>query len=155
MATYIKFDGIDGDVTAAGFEKFIEVLQFSWGVTQTGTLASGSGAGTGRTSFQDFHFQHNVDRASPKLMQACALGTQISTAEVDFLKTGASTPYLKIRLQNVLITGLEFSGSGDLVAAEDVGFTFGKIEYDFTPQRADGSLDSVINVQLDLRALGG
>ncbi len=32
MPIYLKYDGIDGDVTAEGHEKWIELNSFQWGV---------------------------------------------------------------------------------------------------------------------------
>ena len=38
----------------------IEVLS-SWGVSQTGTMSSGGGAGSGKATFHDFVITHHLD----------------------------------------------------------------------------------------------
>ena len=43
MAIYMKWDGIDGAVTTQGFEKWIELSSFQWGVGRAiGTAARGA-----------------------------------------------------------------------------------------------------------------
>ena len=43
MAIYMKWDGIDGAVTTQGFEKWIELNSFQWGVGRAiGTAARGA-----------------------------------------------------------------------------------------------------------------
>ena len=43
MAVYMNWDGIDGAVTTKGFEKWIELSSFQWGVGRAiGTAARGA-----------------------------------------------------------------------------------------------------------------
>ena len=56
MPIFMQFDpAIKGEATAKGFEGQIDIESFSWGLTQTGSLATGGG-GAGKASFQDIHF---------------------------------------------------------------------------------------------------
>src|SRR4051794_13772520 len=108
MPIYMKFDSIDGEATAKNHEKWIEVLSFSWGMTQSGGIASGGGSGAGRASFQDLHFIQKTQASSPKLLDACARGEHIKEALLTFIKgEGAQggTEYLKIKLEEVLVSG--------------------------------------------------
>ena len=82
MPIYMKFDSIDGESTAKNHEKWIEVLSFSWGVTNARTSASGGGGGAGKASFQDLHFIQKTQSSSPKLLKACATGEHIKEATI-------------------------------------------------------------------------
>jgi type VI secretion system secreted protein Hcp len=156
MPIYMKFDSIDGDVTAKGFEKSIEVLSFSWGVTNQ-VSASGSGGSAGRASFQDLHFVQKTGSASPKLIEAGATGQSQKEATMTFIKAGSSDnpqAYLQIKMNDVLISGFQTAGAEGAendVPTDEVSLNFAKIEYDFTPQNTDGSLGAVIPFNFDLK----
>ena len=67
---FLKLDGIEGESKADKHTNEIDVLSFSWGATQTGTFASGTGGGgAGKVSMQDFHFTMEHSKASPALMR--------------------------------------------------------------------------------------
>ncbi len=53
---FLKIKGIDGESTDKALPNQIELLSFSWGAMQTGSSGHGTGAGTGKVNFQDFHF---------------------------------------------------------------------------------------------------
>jgi type VI secretion system secreted protein Hcp len=157
MPIYLKFDSIDGDVTAKGFEKSIEVLSFSWGVTNSGSIATGSGGGAGKASFQDLHFVQKTGSASPKLIESGVTGQAIKEATMTFIKAGSSDnpqAYLQIKMNDVLISGFQTAGAEGAendIPTDEVSLNFAKIEYDFTPQNTDGSIGAVIPFNFDLR----
>ena len=51
---FIKFDGIKGESIDAKHKDEIDVESWSWGETHAVADPSGSGAGTGKVSMQDF-----------------------------------------------------------------------------------------------------
>ena len=134
---FLKLDGIDGEVSAAGFEKWIEVMSFSWGVTNAGTGASGGGGGAGKASFQDLHFESPTSKASPNLMLACATGKHIQSALLTLRKAGGSdnsAQFMKIRLDDVLISSYQNAGAeqGDDRPLDGVSLNFVKIDFLYT-----------------------
>jgi type VI secretion system secreted protein Hcp len=136
---FLKLDGIDGEVAAKGFEKWIEVMSFSWGASNAGSSASGGGGGAGKVSFQDIHFTSSLSKASPKLMLACASGQHIKSAILSLRKaggdaTGAENVFLKFELEDVLVSSFQEAGAeqGDDRPAEDVSLNFVKIEMTYT-----------------------
>ena len=46
---FLKLDGIDGESVPEGYEKWIEVLSFSWGASNTAGRAAAAAAGPGRS----------------------------------------------------------------------------------------------------------
>ena len=48
---FLKIDGIKGESLDDKHKDEIDVLSFSWGVSQTGTLAYGGGGGEGKATF--------------------------------------------------------------------------------------------------------
>ena len=57
-------------------------------MTNAGSMAHGSGGGEGKATFHDLSFVHNIDKASPVLMQACATGAHLKEATITHRKAG-------------------------------------------------------------------
>jgi type VI secretion system secreted protein Hcp len=135
---FLKLDDVNGEVQDSQFEKWIEVDSFSWGASQTGTSASGGGGGAGKVSFQDLHITKKTDTSSAALFQKCASGEHFQKCQLYVRKaggdaSGASSVFLKIELDDVLVSGVQFEGAtqGDDRPAEDVTLNFAKILYEY------------------------
>ena len=63
---FAKIGDIKGESLDSKHKDEIEVLSFSWGVTNTGAKAAGGGGGEGKATFQDISFVHHIDKASPR-----------------------------------------------------------------------------------------
>src|SRR3954463_6647277 len=72
---YLFIDGISGPSTSLA--DHIDVLSFSWGVSQTavyGAGASGKEAKAGRAGFSNLTIMKVLDKTSPLLCDHCASG---------------------------------------------------------------------------------
>src|SRR5262245_47700891 len=97
--TFLKIGTIKGESKDAKHASEIDVLSWSWGVSQTGTMAHGGGGGAGKANFNDFNFMHSVDKASPNLMLACATGEHIKEGTLVSRKAGKEQQeYLIIKM---------------------------------------------------------
>ena len=153
MATdiFAKLGDIKGESLDDKHKDEIELLSWSWGVTNAVRVA-GSGGGQGKASFHDLSFTHKIDKASPVLMQACATGVHLKEATITHRKAGkGQQEFLIIKMNDVIITGVADSESHD-GSAETVSLTFAKIDLEYKPQKADGSLDAGIHFKYDLKA---
>jgi len=153
---FAKIGDIKGESVDDKHKDEIDVMSFSWGVTQTGTLAHGSGGGEGKAQFNDFNFTHNVDKASPALFLSCASGTHIKDATITVRRAGEgkeNQDYLILKMTDVLISSSQTGGSsGQDRPTESVSMAFAKIEFTYKPQKPDGSLDAPITTGWDLKA---
>ena len=150
---FAKIGDIKGESQDSKHKDEIDVLSWSWGVTQTGSIAHGGGGGAGKASFQDFHFTHHVDKASPVLLKACATGEHLKEATITVRKAGkGKLDYLIIKMTDVIITSVALGGEGDgATTAESVAFQFAKVDLEYKPQKADGSLDAGVHFKYDLK----
>jgi type VI secretion system secreted protein Hcp len=153
--TYVKIDGIPGESTSKGFEKQIEIMNFSLGVSNTHTIGSATGGGgSGRASFHSFSLMKKTDKTSPILFSECASGLHIKTIVVTMRKTGGKVPinFLVYTFTDCAIDSVQWSGSagGDDSPTESVSFGYGKVEVQYTPQKADGSPDAAVMKMWDL-----
>jgi len=131
----------------------IEVLSYSWGVTNAGSMAHGSGGGEGKATFHDMSFTHLVDKASPVLMQTCATGTHLKEATITHRKSGkGQQEYLVVKMNDVIVTGVSHGGSHEGSTMENVSLAFGKVALKYKPQKADGSLEAGVFFKYDLKA---
>jgi type VI secretion system secreted protein Hcp len=148
---FAKLGDIKGESLDDKHKDEIEVLSWSWGVTNPVSLA-GSGAAIGRAHFHDLSFTHKIDKASPVLMQACATGVHLKEATITHRKAGkGQQEFLVIKMNDVIITALADADSGD-TSTETVSLAFAKINVEYKPQKADGSLDAGIHFKYDLKA---
>jgi type VI secretion system secreted protein Hcp len=150
---FAKLGDIKGESLDAKHKDEIEVLSYSWGVTNAGSMGHGTGGGEGKATFHDLSFVHNIDKASPVLMQSCATGTHLKEATITHRKAGKEQhEYLIVKMNDVIITGVTHGGSGDGGQSENVSLSFAKVALEYKPQKADGSLDAGIHFKYDLKA---
>ena len=154
VSIFARLGTIKGESQDAKHKDEIEVLSWSWGVSQSGTMAHGGGGGEGKASFHDFKITHHVDKASPVLMKACATGEHLKDSTITVRKAGkGQQEYLVITMTDVLVTSVSttVSAEGD-TDVEGVALTFAKVDLEYKPQKADGSLDVGVHFKYDLKA---
>jgi len=150
---FLKIDGIAGESVAAGHQKEIDVVSFSWGFLRKGAPHPGGGAGAAKASIEDFTIVKHVDAASPALVRALLEGRTIKSAVFVLQRAGGAkggTEMIKITLENVQVTDIKVSGDGAQVPSESVALKFGKLTYDYTPIDAKGGAGPTISVTWDL-----
>ena len=150
---FLKIKGIDGESTDKSHGKEIDILSWSWGASNAGSHSSGGGGGAGKVSFQDFSFAMRVNKASPKLLLSCASGDHIPEALLTCRKAGKTQQeYLKIKFSEIHITSFQTGGSqGEVVPVDSISISFGKMEYEYYPQKADGSLDAKVPIHWSVK----
>ena len=150
---FAKIGDIKGESLDAKHKDEIEVLSFSWGVTSTGATATGGGGGAGKATFQDLSIVHKIDKASPLLMRACATGAHLKEATITHRKAGKNQQaYLIVKMNDIIITGVTDGDASGQAGSETVSLAFAKIDLEYKPQKADGSLDTGIHFKYDLKA---
>ena len=150
---FAKIGNIKGESLDSKHKGEVELLSWSWGVAQSGTMAYGGGGGEGKASFHDFNFTHHIDKASPVLLKACATGEHIKEATITVRKAGkGQQEFLIIKMNDVIITSVDLSGTGDAPAsAAHVALQFAKVDLEYKPQKADGSLDAGVHFKYDIK----
>ncbi len=153
---FLKIKGIEGESHDHKHKNEIDVLSFSWGETQTGTHAGGGGGGAGKVSMQDFHFVMKTNKASPKLLLACATGEHIGEALLVCRKAGKEQQeFMKIKFYDLLVSSYQTGGSstGDEIPMDQISLNYAKIEYAYQEQQIDGTLGGPIKAGYDLKSM--
>ena len=55
-------------------------------------------------------------------------------------------------MNDVIITGVVHGGSSGAAGSETVSLAFAKVDLEYKPQKADGSLDAGIHFKFDIKA---
>jgi type VI secretion system secreted protein Hcp len=152
---YLYVDGIAGPSTSK--TGFIDVLSFSWGVSQTavyGAGASGKEAKAGRADFSNLTIMKVLDKTSPLLFDHCATGNILDKVYIVYDKPvgDKQDDYFRIFIKDALITSVQLSGSNEN-PTESVSFAFQGVEVAYKPEKDDGSLDAAISKGYDLALL--
>jgi type VI secretion system secreted protein Hcp len=151
--TFAKLGDIKGESLDDKHKDEIEVLSFSWGVSNAGSMSFGSGGGEGKATFHDLSFVHKVDKASPVLMQTCATGAHLKEGTITVRKAGkGQQEFLIIKMNDVIVTSVSHGAAGGDGATENVSIAFAKVAVEYKPQKADGSLDAGIHFKYDMKA---
>jgi len=155
MATdiFAKLGDIKGESQDAKHKDEIEVLSYSWGVSSSGSISTGAGGGAGKATFKDLSIVHAIDKASPLLLQACATGTHLKDATITHRKAGkGQQEFLVVKMNDIIITSVSHGASADQPSAETVSLAFAQVDFEYFPQKADGSLDAAVVFKYDLKA---
>src|SRR5262245_1213752 len=153
---FLKIDGIPGESGDAKHKDEIQVLSFSFGESQAGTMAFGGGGGAGKVQMQDFHFMMNVNKASPKLFLTCATGEHIKNAVLTARKAGKDQQdYLKVTFTDLLVSSFQTNGDAhaNSLPVDSISLNFAAIEVEYKIQNADGSLSPGAKVKYNLKEM--
>lgn len=139
---FIKIGNIKGESQDSKHKGEIDVLAWSWGVSNSGSAHMGAGQGAGKVNVQDLGFTKFVDKASPDLLLNCCNGKHIDKAVLVVRKSGEQPlEYLTITMQDLIITSVSTGGSGgEDRLTENVNLNFGKIQVQYKEQTAKGSV---------------
>lgn len=137
---FLKLNGIDGESADDKHAKEIDVLAWSWGMSQSGNTHLGTGSGAGKVSVQDLSVTHYVDAASTALATACCKGTHIPDGLLTVRKAG-DTPleYIKLTIKDIIVTSLSTGGSGgEDRLTENFTLNFAEYKLEYTAQTKTG-----------------
>lgn len=151
---YLKLGTIEGESTAKGVEKYIEIESFTFGVDNAASYDRGGGLASGKAQAHPLNFSKIFDKSTPMIYKACSRGEHIGKAELICRKnTGkADETYLTITLTEVLVTNSSSSGSnGFPIPSDSFSLSFNKIEMEYKEQDAKGALGKPSKMSFDIK----
>jgi type VI secretion system secreted protein Hcp len=150
---FIKIEGIKGEAQDKTHGQEIDVLAWSWGMSQSGTFHSGGGGGAGKSSVQDLSLTKYVDASSHALQLACLNGKHLSKATLTVRKAGEKPfEYLIIELEDCLISSVSTGGSGgEDRLTENVTINFAKVHFAYSAQKKEGGGDAKLEYKWSIQ----
>jgi len=154
MDIFIKIGALAGESVDKKHTGDIDVLAWSWGMSNSGSTHGGSGSGAGKANVQDLSFTKYIDKSTPDLMLAACNGKHFDKAVLVVRKAG-ETPleYLTVTMSEVLITSVSTGGSGgEDRLTENVTLNFGKVKVDYVEQTKTGGGGAKPSMNWDIAA---
>ena len=131
MPIYMQYDGINGEVTAAGHEQWVEVSSFQWGVGRAISTPTGSGGDRNTTapSVSEVTVTKPFDGSSVGFFQELLTPGDAKKAVLDFVRTDKDqlTTFLSLELDDVMVSGYHVSSGGDGQPQESLSLNFTKV----------------------------
>ena len=138
---FLKLGTITGESTHKSHPGEIDVLAWSWGMSNSGTTHISGGAGAGKANVQDVAITKYTDRSSPEIMLAALKGTHFKDATLSISKiySKGSYDYLKLEMKDILVTSISNGGSGgEDRLTENVTLNFASFRFTYIPLKSDG-----------------
>ena len=140
---FLQLDGVPGEATDDEYKDQIEIVAWSWGMSNSGSSHVGGGIGSGKVNVQDISLTKFIDKASPKLMKAAATGQHIPRATLRVrhqADDGQGVTYMVIEMNDLLVTAISTGGSnGQDRLTENITLNFASFKVTYTEQKADGT----------------
>ena len=137
---FLKLEGVKGESTDAKHAGEIDVLAWSWGVTQPGGSSVAGGASASRPNVGDIKLSKALDSASTALAMSGVLGKPFRSAVLSCRKSGRSqAEFVTITLGEVYVSAFALSTTSQ-VPQEELSLSFRTIKIEYRPSRPDGSL---------------
>ncbi len=152
---FLKIEGCEGESKDNVHAGEIDVLAFSWGLTQSGSMHTAGGGGSGKVNVQDLSITKYLDKASTVLMQKCCNGNHFASAVLVCRKVGGDSPveYFKVTMEKVMVTSVSEGGSGgEDMQTENITLNFAKVKVEYTPQKDDGTAGAASELGWDIKA---
>lgn len=151
---FLKVDGVPGESLDDKHKDWIELTSFSHGLLQpaSASASNAGGATAERVQHEDFVIAHLIDKASPKLAEACCTGKHFKEVIISVCRAGGDKQkYLEIKMEQVLVSSISMGGAGGDFPSETVAFNYGKIKWTYTQQkRTDGTGGGNVSAGWDL-----
>jgi type VI secretion system secreted protein Hcp len=139
---FLKIGDIKGESTDKdkAHKETIDVLAWSWGMSQSGTTHMGGGGGSGKVSVQDLSVTKYVDASSNALILACCQGTHYDEAKLTVRKAGGDPlEYIKLTMKEVIVSSVSTGGSGgEDRLTENIVLNFAQFKFEYQEQDEKG-----------------
>jgi len=149
---FLKIEGVTGEAIDHAHGGEIDVLAWSWGMSQSGSMHVGGGGGAGKVAVQDISITKYVDKSSPNLINTCCTGKHYPEAKITVRKAGDKpVEYFIITMTDVIVTSISTGGSGgEDRLTENVSLNFAKVKVEYTPQAKDGSAGATVETGFNI-----
>lgn len=149
---FLKLDPkVEGESTDSKHKGEIELESWSFGLSNASSMLQGGGGGSGKATPSDFSATKKLDKSTPRLSQAVAMGDHFKSAIITLRKAGGTQQeYLTITLSDVFISSYQAGGSnGGGLPMETFSLNYSKIVQEYKEQKADGSLGGAVKLGYD------
>jgi type VI secretion system secreted protein Hcp len=136
MSAFLKMTGLDGEATDQNHKAWILIESLSTGIHRSiPEGAKDQQRSRGQTTAGDIVVVRQMDATSVKLQEAVATGKLYKDVEVHLCNQveGKQEPYLKYKLENVIVSSYSFHGSatGSPLPSEEITMNYTKATWTY------------------------
>jgi type VI secretion system secreted protein Hcp len=140
---FLKLDAMEGESTDDKYRGWVEIESYGFGVSHLTTIGSATGgAGSGKTAVGELKITKVVDKSSAVLFQKCCTGEHFAKGRMVVRKAagvGGQIDFLTYAMENVFVTSLQVGSQSDECPVESLSLAYGRVGFDYHPQKLDGS----------------
>ncbi|MEP6848459.1 MAG: type VI secretion system tube protein Hcp [Acidobacteriota bacterium] len=133
-------NGIDGESQVEGFDKHIDVLHYSMGVSNPPSMLGG-GFSAGKATASDFSFSLAQGSSSTKLEEFCVSGKHIDTVTLKLSKSigdpQTMQEYMTVTFTDCFISSAQEGAGGD-VPIDSVSIAYSQKKVEYKEQKTSG-----------------
>lgn len=138
---FMDLGPVKGESRDKAYAGKIDILAWSWGVSNSGSAHVGGGIGSGKANFQDISVTKYIDLSSSDLLKSVSLGTHFPECKIIVRKAGGTKQleYFTILMKEVMVTSYQTGGSGgEDRLTESLTLTFANVEVKYQAQNEKG-----------------
>lgn len=137
----LNIEGIEGESGDPKHKCQIEIDSWNW--SARAPKDAGSGQSTGRAQAGELNFTTKSNKSSPQLVASLVRNKNLS-AQLVCRKAGkVQQEFMTIKLTEARVSSYSVSaGQGSIVPVDQFSLNFARIDFEYKPQKADGSLGS-------------
>ena len=151
---FLKLGDIKGESQDSKHKDEIDVLAWSWGLSQPGQSGAQNAATSrqGRVCLSGLTITKRIDKSTPLLLAAAFANQTVPSATLSLRKAGeGQQDFLTVELSNPVISGFASGGvNTDEGPTESVTLNFSSVTITYIPQSFDGTTTSPVT-----RTVGG
>jgi type VI secretion system secreted protein Hcp len=151
---YLKLGDLKGESLDKEHDQWIEVESFSWGVDNPASFSIGQGGQSTQAHISSINVAKYCDASSVTLFKASTTGQHIPTGTIHCLKLDGQDrkKYLIIELEDIVVSGLQWSGSGSESGLhEHLSLAFARFRQTYNLQTDKGDLGGGTNFGYDIQ----
>jgi type VI secretion system secreted protein Hcp len=143
---------LKGECKDKDHAEWIDIMSFSYSVTQSQSVDTGGGLSAGKAQLGDFTFTQKYHKGSPALWGICASGEHLKKVEFNARKSAGDNQmmYLKVVFTDCIITNISTSGGSDNeIPDETVGIAYTEVEFSYQEQdeKTGGKKGGAVNAK--------
>jgi type VI secretion system secreted protein Hcp len=149
----LKIDGIEGESRDAMYKGTIELQSWNWFEANGPTTHGRGPAQLGRVVVGQFVCTFPFNKASVKLTLANANGEHIKKAILFCRKPGGRPhTFFIMTMHDIIISACNvLPGGADFWPLNQIGIAFSRVEWEFRPQRPDGTSENAVKTGWDVK----
>lgn len=149
---FLKIGALKGESEDSKYGGWIDVLAWSFGVSQSATMHGGGGGGGGKANVENLNITKYIDSCTTNLFANCFSGKHFPDAHLIVRKAGDEPlEYMKIDMTEVIISNISTGGSGgEDRLTENISLNFKTVKIIYTEQDGAGAGKGAMEIGYDI-----